>query len=146
MKEIKLTRHSIEEYINDNPNKKDPEWSLKSLFIFMLWKCKKKEWKFWWNDNIYTMEVWYERIIYTDDFKIITYYKFLSSKTIKLIWKIQCSILSTLQNKKIKQNKINSIDRRMQIQELTNKQRLNMRKQEEKKKKVVRIKKLKKWP
>jgi hypothetical protein len=34
----------------------------------------------------------------------------------------------------------------MQIQELTNKQRLNITMQEEKKLKVVRIKKLKKWP
>jgi hypothetical protein len=104
MKEIKLTKHCIEEYLNDNPKEKNPEKKLEKLFATMLSKSMKKEAKYRWRDDVCFMEFDNQRIVYKD-YKIITYYRIYSPRTINLIYKTKNKVSQILELKPKKKKK-----------------------------------------
>lgn len=81
-KEIIITKHALEEYIKDNPLKKNPKRHLECLFATMLLKTKTREATFRRFDdkNASIMKYKWQVIIY-NNYVIITYYRLYSQET-----------------------------------------------------------------
>lgn len=76
MKLITCSKHSIEEYIKDNPKSRNPEKSLIFLFKDMLYyKAKFHKWE---NANIIRYK---DQAIVYKDYHIITYYRIIHLRT-----------------------------------------------------------------
>lgn len=80
-KEIIITKHALEEYIKDNPLKKNPKRKLEYLFTEMLWKTKTKEAKFRRFENNTSIMIYKEQVIIFDNYVIITYYRLYDKET-----------------------------------------------------------------
>ena len=103
---IKVTNHSIEEYLNDNPKEKNPK-----VKLLMLYKKMSIERRNGWNiKRFYNKNTWINKIILKNqviilsNFTIITYYKFLTEIVLDEINKIKVNIIAIL-NWNIKEHK-----------------------------------------
>lgn len=87
MKEIIVTKHAIEEYLNDNPKEKNPEDKLKNSLCSFKQKIKYKKARYYHDYVKNTTVIRYrdEAIVYNENI-IITYYRIISlrAKNIKL--------------------------------------------------------------
>lgn len=81
MNKISLTKHSIEEYIKDNPKIKNPEENLMNLVISILWKLKDKKCKFVisynWNHQRFCYN---DEVIILENYYVITYFRKYNKK------------------------------------------------------------------
>lgn len=80
-REIIITKHALEEYIKDNPLKKNPKRKLEYLFTEMLWKTKTKEAKFRRFENKTSIMIYKEQVIIFNNYVIITYYRLYDKET-----------------------------------------------------------------
>lgn len=79
MKEITCSKHSIEEYINDNPTRTNWEKHLIWLFAKMLSKVKTKEAKFHkYTDRQASIIRYDNQAIVYNNYHIITYYRIVN--------------------------------------------------------------------
>lgn len=76
MREIKVSKHCLEEYIIDNPKKKNPEKSVIYLFRRMLWESKRWNAKFYkYSDREASIIRYKDQAIVYNDYFLITYYR-----------------------------------------------------------------------
>lgn len=79
-KQITCSKHSIEEYIKDNPKNKTPEKSLIFFFIEMLKESKKGNARFHiYNDRNASIIRYKDQAIVYNNYHIITYYRIIHS-------------------------------------------------------------------
>ena len=84
-KQITCSKHSIEEYIKDNPKCKTPEKSLIFFFIEMLKESKKWNAKFHiYTDRNASIIKYKDQAIVYNDYHIITYYRIIHSSLSKI--------------------------------------------------------------
>ncbi len=81
---IIVSKHAIEEYLNDNPKEKNPEIKLKYIFTNMLSKSKTKKAKFYvYQDRPASIIKYRVECIVYDNYNIITYYRIVNKKITK---------------------------------------------------------------
>lgn len=101
---IQPTKHAIQEYLNDNPNAKDPAKYLVYCLIWMK-KAKAKEWI---DYNTKTSLIRYkdEAIVYNGD-TIITYYRIIHRHILNIKQRTKTKVNSVLSGRmeRIKQEK-----------------------------------------
>lgn len=114
MRNITCSKHSIEEYLNDNPQSQNPEKSLISLLQKMLIKSKTKEAKFFVKEETQTGVIRYkDQAIVYNNYHIITYYRIINIKVTQqkirfnnLVWKILSWATQKAYNKKVDKHRI----------------------------------------
>jgi len=115
--EIIVTRHALEEYLNDNPKEKYPKIKLKCLYHSFKNKVRYKQAK-WWHDYIKEATVirYNNEAIVFNDKVIITYYRIISLNSSKLQNKIINkfkNILNWKKEEQIRAKEIRKFERQM---------------------------------